>query len=146
MPLAVTSEASTLPYRVTPDCAKAEPQVIVATTVVASSVLFIANSPVVDRNPTSLARCGFARGWGDQRGVGGGLWGLKGGLGNEGGMTAPSIAQLFPKHGGTNLCRAVAVKMSLKLLWGKITIPALRTCKSFHCAFGRKYFEPYPLR
>jgi hypothetical protein len=33
---------------------------------------------VVDRNPTSLARFGFARGWGDQRGGGGGLWGLKG--------------------------------------------------------------------
>jgi hypothetical protein len=33
---------------------------------------------VVDRNLTSLESCGFARGWGDQRGVGEGLCGLKG--------------------------------------------------------------------
>jgi hypothetical protein len=45
---------------------------------VASSVLFIAISPVVVRNLTSLARLGFARGWGDQQRVGGGLWGRKG--------------------------------------------------------------------
>ena len=55
---------------------------MVATTVVAISVLFIANPPVVDRNPISLAMLRFARGWRDQRRVGRGLWVRKGELVN----------------------------------------------------------------